>query len=107
MTALLLDDDRTPQQVSADHAEVELGEDGAWALLHNSKNAGSFINEGPPLRTTGGSPGSRQLLQHGDTLRFGGGIRGTSTHSDRFSFVSSRRRRATRQSNVSACAAEC
>ena len=77
VTALVLDDDRTPPQVSGDHAEIELVEEGAWFLRHNSKTAGSFINEGPPLLATN-SPGiGPRLLQHGDKLRFGGGIRGT------------------------------
>lgn len=86
VTALVLDDDRTPPQVSGDHAEIELVEEGAWCLRHNSKTAGSFINEGPPLLATN-SPGmGPRLLQHGDKLRFGGGIRGTGTYSDRFTF---------------------
>ena len=77
VTALVLDDDRTPPQVSGDHAEIELVEEGAWCLRHNSKTAGSFINEGPPLLATN-SPGmGPRMLQHGDKLRFGGGIRGT------------------------------
>ena len=87
VTALLLDDDRTPPQVSGDHAEIELREEGAWCLRHNSKNAGSFINEGPPLHATN-SPGmGPRLLQHGDMLRFGGGIRGTNAYSDRFTYI--------------------
>ena len=87
VTALLLDDDRTPPQVSGDHAEIELREEGAWCLRHNSRNAGSFINEGPPLHATN-SPGmGPRLLQHGDKLRFGGGIRGTDAYSDRFTYI--------------------
>ena len=87
VTALLLDDDRTPPQVSGDHAEILLREVGAWCLLHNSKNAGSFINEEPPLHAIN-SPGlGPRLLQHGDKLRFGGGIRGSNTYSDRFCYI--------------------
>ena len=87
VTALLLDDDRTPPQVSGDHAEIELREDGVWCLRHNSKNAGSFINEGPPLHATNGPGMGPRLLQHGDRLRFGGGIRGTASYSDRFTYI--------------------
>ena len=87
VTPLLLKDDRTPPQVSGDHAEICMADDGSWTLRHNSRNAGTFINEGPAIRASDKGPEPPRVLQHGDKIRFGGGKKGTDSYSDRFVFV--------------------
>ena len=88
VSALVLDDDRRPPQVSGTHAEIVVGAEAGSAtylLRHVSRNAATFVNEGDPLRATSGP--EEYMLRDGDRLRFGGGRKDTDSYSDRFLYV--------------------